>query len=106
MTTVVVVEEAEAQLSEIVAWWLVNRPAAPTLALDEFERCVKLLESSPDIGTTFHRTDVPGVCRLVMRRTKHFVYYVHDPVNAIVYIIAVWGSPKGSDPELRDPRSA
>ncbi len=40
MTSVVVVDEAEQQLREIVDWWIANRPAAPTLALDEFERCV------------------------------------------------------------------
>lgn len=104
MTTVVVVDEAEEQLREIVDWWMVNRRAAATLAADEFERCVILLEGSPDIGTGFHRTTVPGVRRLVMKKTKHFVYYVHDAANEIVYIIAVWGAPKEGDPVLRDPR--
>jgi hypothetical protein len=63
-----------------------------------------LLENSPDIGTGFHRTTTPGVRRLVMRATQHVVYYIHDGPNAIVYVIAVWGAPKGSDPILRDPR--
>ena len=69
MTTVVVVDEADAQLREIVEWWVANRQAAPTLVIDEFERCVTLLESSPDIGTGFHRTTVPGVRRIVMKKT-------------------------------------
>jgi len=77
MTSVVIVVGAQEQLGEIVEWWRANRPTAPTLALDEFERCVTLLESSPDIGPRFHRTRVPGVRRLVM---------------------------KGGDPPLRDPR--
>jgi plasmid stabilization system protein ParE len=104
MTTVVVVDEAEQQLREIVEWWLEKRHAAPLLVLDEFERCVNLLESSPDIGALFHRTQVPGVRRVVMRKPKHFVYYLHDALNGVVYIIAVWGAPKGGDPVLRDPR--
>jgi plasmid stabilization system protein ParE len=104
MTTVVVVDEAEEQLREINEWWIANRRAAATLVIDEFERCVTLLESSPDIGTRFHRTTVPGVRRLVMKKTKHFVYYVHDDGNAVVYVIAVWGAPKGGDPVLRDPQ--
>ena len=104
MTTVVVVDEADAQLREVVEWWVANRQAAPTLVIDEFERCVTLLESSPDIGTGFHRTTVPGVRRIVMKKTKHFVYYVHDDMNAVVYVIAVWGAPKEGDPVLRDPR--
>lgn len=57
MTTVVVVDIAEAQLIEIDAWWLGNRSSSPTLVIDEFERCVSLLESNPDIGTRFHSTE-------------------------------------------------
>ncbi len=104
MTTIVIVDEAEEQLREINDWWVVNRPAAATLVIDEFERCVTLLENTPDIGTGFHRTTVPGVRRLIMKRTKHLVYYVHDDNNAVVYVIAVWGAPKEGDPALRDPR--
>ena len=103
MTTIVVVDEAEQHLLEIDEWWRANRPEAPTLVVDEFERCTTLLASSPDIGTGFHRTTVPGVRRLLMR-TRHFVYYVHDAANSVVYIIAVWGGPQERDPVLRDPR--
>jgi hypothetical protein len=42
----------------------------------------------------FHGSRVPGVQRLVMRRTKHHVYYLHDERNAVVYIIAVWVPPR------------
>lgn len=104
MTTVVVVVDAEEQLREIDAWWIVNRPGAPTLVLDEFERCVTLLQHSPDIGVRFHRAAVPGVRRIAMRRTKHFVYYIHDAAHEVVYVIAVWGAPKSGDPVLHDPR--
>ncbi len=104
MTTVFIVDEAEQQLREIAAWWRENRSAAGSLVHDELERCIALIESSPDAGLRFHRTAVPGVRRLVMPRTKHFVYYIHDEPNAVVYIIAIWGAPKGGAPELRDPR--
>src|SRR5258708_7504513 len=104
MTTVVVVDEAERQLREIVAWWLENRAEARDLVVEEFDRCVTLLESSPDAGIRFHRTAIPGVRRIVMRRTRHFIFYVHDEPNAVVYIIAIWGAPKHGDPHLHDPR--
>jgi hypothetical protein len=39
-----------------------------------------------------------------MKKTKHLIYYVHDDNNAVAYIVAVWGAPKGGDPDLRDPR--
>ena len=104
MTTVILVDAAEEQLDEIVEWWRTHREASPTLVMDEFERCVSLLESSPDAGARFHRSRVPGVRRLVMRRTKHHVYYLHDEPNAVVYILAVWGAPKAGYPVLLDPR--
>ncbi len=104
MTTVIVVDTAEVQLREIVDWWCVHRPEAPWLVLDEFEGCVALLESSPDAGVGFARTSVRGVRRVLLKRTRHFVYYVHDEHRAMVYVIAVWGAPKVGDPRLHDPR--
>jgi plasmid stabilization system protein ParE len=104
MTTVVLVDAAEAQLDEIIEWWREHREASPALVMDEFERCVSLLEASPDAGPRFHRSRAPGVRRLVMRRTKHHVYYLHDQREAVVYILAVWGAPKTGYPTLRDPR--
>jgi plasmid stabilization system protein ParE len=104
MTTIEVTDAAEQQLREIVEWWTAHRDTGPQLVMDEFERCIALLRSSPDVGVRFHRARVPGVRRLIMRRTKHHVYYLHDDANAIVYILAVWGAPKAGYPVLIDPR--
>jgi FdhD/NarQ family len=30
--------------------------------------------------------------------TKHFVYYLHDVPNQLVYVLAVWGGPKSGSP--------
>jgi plasmid stabilization system protein ParE len=104
MTTVVIVDAAEEQLGEIVEWWAAHREASPLLVTQEFDRCVSLLEASPDVGVRFLRSRVPGVRRLVMKRTKHHVYYLHDEPNGVVYVLAVWGAPKVGDPVLLDPR--
>lgn len=98
MTTIVVTDAAEEQLREIVEWWYEHRDTSPQLVMDEFERCVALLASSPDVGVRFHRGRVPGVRRLVMRRTKHHVYSLHDEVNSMVYILAVWARPSSAIP--------
>src|SRR4029079_18730647 len=104
MTTIEITDAAEEQLREIVEWWTAHRDTGPQLVMDEFERSVALLKSSPDVGVRFHRARVPDVRRLVMKRTKHHVYYLHDNANAIVYILAVWGAPKFGYPVLIDPR--
>ena len=64
MTTVILVDAAEEQLNEIVEWWRTHREASPTLVMDEFERCVSLLEFSPDSArtnrTVMHQTARTG----------------------------------------------
>jgi plasmid stabilization system protein ParE len=104
MTSVFVVAEAEAQLAEIADWWREHRPEASASVVDEFERCVTLLEHSPDVGARFQRSRIPGVRRVLMRRTKNFVYYLHDADHQVVYILAVWGTPKQGAPVLHPPR--
>jgi plasmid stabilization system protein ParE len=104
MTTVLLVDEAERQLRDIVAWWAEHRSSAGDLVLQELESAIALLEASPDAGVRFQRTPVPGVRRLVMRRTRHHIYYVHDEQHELVYVLAIWGAPKHGDPVLGDPR--
>jgi plasmid stabilization system protein ParE len=103
-TLVVITDEAERHLAELVAWWTENRPLAPSLVQREFAHCVQLLETAPMAGVRFLRTPVPGVRRLVMRRTRNLVYYIYDSTNSIAYVIAVWGAPKEHDPVLVEPK--
>ena len=104
MTSVILAAKAAQQLHEIDAWWRDHRPDAVTLVADEFERCVELLENTPALGAPFRKTSVSGVRRLVMKKTRHLVYHVHDPAHSVVYVIAVWGMPKDGPPPLDDPR--
>lgn len=50
MTAIGITDAAEEQLREIVEWWTAHRDTDPQLGVDEFERCVALLRSSPDAG--------------------------------------------------------
>lgn len=104
MIAIVIVDEAEQQLRAIDTWWREHRLLAPDMVVGELERCLTVLAAAPDAGPRFMRSTVPGVRRILMKRTRHHVYYLHDEANAIVYIIAIWGTPKQGDPLLRDPR--
>lgn len=103
MTAVIVLPSAERQLREIAEWWMAHRPASPRLVREDLERCLSLLDALPGVGARFHRSRVPGVRRLPMRRTRHHVYCRHDEANAIIHIIAVWGAPKLGPLPLFDP---
>ena len=100
MTTVVIEEDAQDQIFEIGSWWWTNRLAARTLFADELENALQELAQSPRIGPLFRAARHPGVRRLLMPKSAHWVYYVHDDRHDVVHVLAVWGAPKGDVPPL------
>ena len=101
---VVIVAEAEQQLRDVDRWWVTNRQAAPDLFLNELDRAIDLLSELPEIGPKFQRTNRIGIRRLLLRRSKYWVYYLYDAKRAIVYILAIWSTFRGSDPHLPEAR--
>jgi len=95
---VIVSPEAEAHINAIDTWWRSNRRAAPNLFAEELAAAVALLELAPEVGRRYHHPDLSGVRRVLLRTTRHHVYYV--PTERAVVILAVWGLVKGSGPDL------
>lgn len=93
-------QEAERQFLSAHEWWLENRSASPNLLLDEFEEMVSFLEILPDTGRAFCRATVPGVRRILLRKSGYWLYYVPDHLHSVVHILAVWSAHRGSDPRL------
>lgn len=100
---VLLTPQAEEQLRAIDQWWQENRTAAPALFIDEFERVVDLLREMPGLGPRFRRATIPGVRRILLRRSGYWVYYVPDEPRSLVYVLAVWSGRRGSDPNLQEP---
>ena len=96
--TVIVSAEAETQIETIDSWWRANRPASPNLFVEELAEAFSTIEVAPAAGHRYAHADVKGVRRLLLRSTRHHVYYVATTDAAI--ILAVWGSIKGSGPDL------
>jgi plasmid stabilization system protein ParE len=94
----IVSPEAEAQIHVIDAWWRANRRASPNLFVEELAAAFELLASAPEIGRRYPHPEVTGVRRLLLRATRHHVYYV--PTSTGVVVLAVWGAVKGSGPDL------
>lgn len=91
--------EAEEQLREADSWWQANRRAAPDLLIEEFENAIRILEEMPE-GPRFLRATLPGVRRILLRRTGYWVYYVPDTSRTLVYVLAVWSVRRESDPPM------
>ena len=99
---IIVAPEAEAQIRRIDSWWRQNRIAAPHLFTEELAASFATIAIAPDVGHRYLHPDVPGVRRVLLRATRHHVYYVTG-ADAIV-VVAVWGSIKGAGPDLLGSR--
>jgi plasmid stabilization system protein ParE len=95
---VIVSPQAEAQIREIDSWWRTYRQAAPDLFKQELAEAFSTIQIVPEGGARYSHPDVKGVRRLHMRATRHHVYYVSN--DEAVLVLAVWGSVKGSGPDL------
>ena len=95
---VVVSVEAEAQIEAIDSWWRENRPSSPGLFAEELAEAFSMIEFAPEAGRRYAHSEVKGVRRLLLRSTRHHVYYVATGDAAV--ILAVWGSIKGAGPDL------
>ena len=92
--------QADVQALRIDEWWRERRPAAPDLFASELAGAFDLLGSAPDIGRRYPNPEVPGVRRLLLPRSRHHVYYVHEAGHGEVVVLAVWGAVRGSGPQL------
>jgi plasmid stabilization system protein ParE len=99
MTRVRFVRTAERQALEIDTWWRTNRAAAPNLFTEELLAGIEQLRTIPACGALFAKK--PGVRRLLLPRTRHWLFYRFHEARAEVLIHAVWHTSRGEDPKLR-----
>jgi plasmid stabilization system protein ParE len=81
---VVVSPEAEKQINAIDVWWRAHRPAAPHLFVEELAHAVATLVIAPEVGRRYSHPEVSGVRRVLLRATRHHVYYVSTTDTVVV----------------------
>ena len=80
----------------IETWWKANRLAAPDLFRRELETTVTAVATSPMLGALSTADDeFPDVRRVLMRRTRYYVYY-----RVIGEVLAIWHTARGEGPTL------
>jgi len=89
---------AHRQILAIDAWWRENREKAPDKFADELALAFRTIGTLPGAGQRYP-DPVRDVRRVLMRSTRHHVYYVEESDRVLV--VAVWGAVKGSGPDLR-----
>jgi plasmid stabilization system protein ParE len=94
---VLVSAKAEEQIATIDAWWHENRDKAPELFQQELAQAFETISVAPELGRR-HPWRGVEVRRVLMRSTRHHVYYVDQPDSIVV--VAVWGAVRGAGPDL------
>jgi len=99
---VVVALRAEVQVRTIDAWWRRNRSDSPDLFSSELRDAFSTLEVAPRSGKLYRRSELKGIRRLLLPASRNHVYYLVG--TEVVLVLAVWGSVKGSGPDLKAPK--
>ena len=97
----VVTETAERHLEAIREWWTLNRRDAPLLFIEEIEAAFERIARAPNSGALYRRAKLRAeVRRILLRLTRHHVYYTCDPESGRAVVRAVWHAARGRGPRL------
>jgi plasmid stabilization system protein ParE len=95
-----VAPRAQAQIDEVVAWWKINRQAAPMLVLDEFEAAAERLTIALLIGAIYRHSTFRSVRRLLLPRIRYHIYYEVYEASGLVRVVASWHTARRRGPRL------
>ncbi len=93
--------EADQQIVDLGSWWRENRTAAPDLFKNNLERALEVLIETPMIGVPYERKGIPGLRRYQIRKTPYHIYYVPDPEESKLSVLAVWSGMRKYGPPLQ-----
>lgn len=97
--TIVLLDEAQRRFEAEDEWWRQHRDAKE-LFLEEFERTLRLLSTSPGVGQRYRIARGKLIRRVLMKKTGCHVYYFHDPERDVIEIHSIWGARRERGPTL------
>lgn len=92
-----ILDRARRELATDIAWWRINRPAAPNAIREELTKARELLSRNPEAGPAAE--DHPGIRRLLLIRVSYHLYYRVNHAARQVEILAFWHTRR-MPPEL------
>jgi plasmid stabilization system protein ParE len=94
-------KRAHRQIERIQAWWVKQRPVAPSLFLDELAAAECQLRATPELGSIYNTEHTTGtVRRVLLPKTHHHLYYRYRADRGELTVLCVWGNPKERGPKL------
>jgi plasmid stabilization system protein ParE len=73
---------------------------APDLFVEELEAAHSLLLEQPHTGSIFRAVGEVPIRRMLLRRTRQWLYYSVDEAQQLIIVHTVWGAERGSTPKL------
>ena len=95
-----IAEPAKRQIARLQKWWVANRPVVRTLFMDELDETLQLIRETPGVGSPWPTRRRPTLRRIQMSRTHNHIYFRVDEKMKTVFVLAVWGGPRGTTPKL------
>lgn len=86
---------ADENARAIDTWWRTNRQASPDLFLKELSQAYEIILSMPSLGSPYR-----GGRRVLLRKTRHHVYYSIDESARTVNVLAIWHAVRKRGPAL------
>ncbi len=92
--------EAERQATEMDSWWREHRPAARDLFARELAEATTRIAALPSAGVTYTTQSGRSARRVLLPKTRNYVFYEVREAEELIIVLAVWGGPKGRGPAL------
>lgn len=92
-------DEANARFDAIEQWWRENRDKNPDLFDEEVAAALQTLGTAPMAGEFHKRSRGREVCRILLKKTRHHMYYWVDD-SGDVEVISIWGAQRLHGPKL------
>ncbi|MGQ0621591.1 MAG: type II toxin-antitoxin system RelE/ParE family toxin [Panacagrimonas sp.] len=87
---------AAREILRAAEWWRDNRPAAPGAIASDVKAAVEVLVEQPGIGTQIENARDSNTRRLLLARTRYFIYY--RTKGSFLEILAFWHSSRDREP--------
>lgn len=92
---------ARREAERIARWWIKNREAAPELFEKELWDALEFVKAAPEGGSVYPQRGPYLIRRVLLRRTRHHLYYREDESAELLWVLAVWHASRRRGPVLR-----